>query len=101
MAGELREAAEVLTRGAALADTISAREFAVYGEHPSMVCRIYGGKAKIIAGSLGSGAQFIEEAITIARCERCQSPCPALRRVLDDPGDRPHRDRRCSHRGDR
>ena len=39
IAGEFREAAEILARGATLADTISEGEFAIYGEHPSMVCR--------------------------------------------------------------
>jgi hypothetical protein len=67
VAGEFREAAEILTRGAALADTISDREFTVYGEHPSMVCRAYGGKAKIVTGFLTSGAQLVEEAVAHAR----------------------------------
>jgi hypothetical protein len=39
LAGEFREAVEILERGATLADTIPAGEFTIYGEHPSTVCR--------------------------------------------------------------
>jgi class 3 adenylate cyclase len=67
VAGEFPEAAEILARGAALADTISDHEFAVYGEHPSMVCRAYGGQAKIVTGFPTSGAQLVEEAVARAR----------------------------------
>jgi class 3 adenylate cyclase/predicted ATPase len=69
MAGELREATENLARGASIADSISDREFAVYGEHPSMVCRNYGGKAKVICGFPTSGACLAEEAVARARRE--------------------------------
>ena len=67
IAGELREANEILARGVALADTIEDREFVVYGEHPSMVCRAYGGQAKILTGSPTSGARLVNEAVG-ARC---------------------------------
>ena len=67
IAGEFREADEILARGVALADTIADREFAVYGEHPSMVCRVYGGQAKILAGFPTSGARLVEEAVAFAR----------------------------------
>jgi predicted ATPase len=69
IAGEFCEADELLARGAALADTISDHEFAVYGEHPSIVCRTYGGKAKIITGFPTSGARLVEEAVARARRE--------------------------------
>jgi predicted ATPase len=69
MAGELREATEILARGAAIADSISDREFAVYGEHPGMVCRIYGGKAKIMSGFPTTGARLAEDAVKRARRE--------------------------------
>jgi class 3 adenylate cyclase len=67
IAGEVRSADEMFARGVTLADTIADREFAVYGEHPSMVCRVYGGQAKIMAGFPTSGAQLIEEAVAYAR----------------------------------
>ena len=44
-------------------------EFAVYGEHPGIVCRTYGGKAKIITGFPTSGARLVEEAVARARRE--------------------------------
>ena len=69
IAGELREANEILARGVALADTIEDREFVVYGEHPSMVCRAYGGQAKILTGSPTSGARLVNEAVAFARRE--------------------------------
>ena len=58
--GEVREADNILSRGAALADTIASHEFAVYGEHPSMVCRAYGAQAKILGGFPTSGARLAE-----------------------------------------
>ncbi|MBV9117944.1 MAG: hypothetical protein JOY63_11355 [Acetobacteraceae bacterium] len=67
MAGEFCAADEVLARGAALADTIADREFAVYGEHPSMVCRAYGGQARLIVGFPAAGARLAEEAVAHAR----------------------------------
>jgi predicted ATPase len=45
-AGQFREAAELNIRAAALADTISEGEFAIYGNHPGMVGRAQGGQAK-------------------------------------------------------
>jgi hypothetical protein len=69
IAGEFHEADEILARGAALADAISDREFAVYGEHPSMVCRAYGGQAKIMTGFPTTGARLVDEAIAHARRE--------------------------------
>jgi class 3 adenylate cyclase/predicted ATPase len=67
LAGEVGEADKLLARGAALADAIPDQEFAVYGEHPSMLCRAYGGQAKITVGCLTSGAQLVEEAVAHAR----------------------------------
>jgi predicted ATPase len=67
IAGQFREAAELLARGAALADTISQSEFVIYGEHPSMVCRSYGGEAKIWMGFPESGIRLIEASIAHAR----------------------------------
>jgi class 3 adenylate cyclase len=69
MLGRVREADEILSQGADLADTIADREFAVYGEHPSMVCRAYGAHAKIMAGFLASGARLAETAVAFARRE--------------------------------
>ena len=67
IAGEFREAAETLARGATLADTGSQGEFAIYGEHPSMVCRAYGGQVKILMGFPESGMRLIKAAVAHAR----------------------------------
>jgi class 3 adenylate cyclase len=67
IAGQFREAAETLARGATLADTGLQGEFAIYGEHPSMVCRAYGGQVKILMGFPESGMRLIEAAVAHAR----------------------------------
>jgi hypothetical protein len=70
IAGELREAVELLDRGIVLADGISDREFVVYGENPGMVCRVYAGQAKTLMGFPETGRRFIEAAIARARHEQ-------------------------------
>jgi class 3 adenylate cyclase len=67
IAGEFREAAETLARGATLADTVLQGEFAIYGEHPSMVCRAYGGQVKILMGFPESGMRLIKAGVAHAR----------------------------------
>ncbi|MFL5256876.1 MAG: hypothetical protein ACJ8AI_29080, partial [Rhodopila sp.] len=67
MAGELREADDILARGVALADTIPDSEFFVYGEHPGMVCRVYGGQARLMTGFSTVGVQLLEAAVAHAR----------------------------------
>ena len=56
--GEFREAAEIFAHGASTADTVDDREFAVYGEHPNIICRIYGGQAKMSLGFRTRGCSF-------------------------------------------
>jgi class 3 adenylate cyclase/predicted ATPase len=67
IAGQFQEAAETLARGATLADMGLQDEFAIYGEHPSMVCRAYGGQVKILMGFPESGMRLIEAAVAHAR----------------------------------
>jgi hypothetical protein len=67
IAGEFREAAEILARGATLADTVAEDEFAIYGEHPSMVCRVYAAQAKILMGFPESGARLINASVAHGR----------------------------------
>jgi len=69
VAGAFGDADEILARGATLADAIPAREFAVYGEHPSMICRIYGAQTRAIRGFLDAGTRLIEEGVAFARRE--------------------------------
>ena len=66
-AGEFREAADILAEGATLADTIPEGEFTIYGEHPSMVCRTYGGQVKILMGFPESGARLLNASVAHAR----------------------------------
>jgi class 3 adenylate cyclase/predicted ATPase len=66
IAGELRRADEILERGTALADSLSDHEFAVYGEHPGLVCRVYRGQTKILLGFPEWGARLLEEAVAYA-----------------------------------
>jgi predicted ATPase len=66
IAGDLRKADEILDGGIALADSLSDHEFAVYGEHPGMVCRTYRGQTKILLGFPERGARLVEEAVAHA-----------------------------------
>jgi class 3 adenylate cyclase len=70
IAGEMGEGAEILARGAALADGRSDDEFAIYGEHPSMICRLYEGQARILMGFPDTGRQLIEAAVAHARLRK-------------------------------
>ena len=63
VAGELREAIEILGQGAAIADVVPDEEFAIYGEHPSMVCRLYSGQAHLLTGFVETGTRLMEEAV--------------------------------------
>jgi tetratricopeptide (TPR) repeat protein len=67
MVGEFSKAAKILAHGAATADSIGDREFAVYGEHPSIICRFYGGQAKLSLGFPDSAVQLLEDALATAR----------------------------------
>jgi predicted ATPase len=70
IAGELRAAVELLDQGIALADALSDREFAIYGEHPGMVCRVYAGQTKSLMGYPEAAGRLIEAAVAHARAER-------------------------------
>jgi tetratricopeptide (TPR) repeat protein len=70
IAGKLGQAAEVLARGAALADDIPDADFAIYGEHPGMVCRAYGSQVHALMGFTETAARLGEAAIAHARSRR-------------------------------
>jgi len=67
IAGNLAEAADIFAQGAVLADSISDTEFDVYGEHPSMVCRINGGYVRSLMGFPNVAAELCNSAIAHAR----------------------------------
>jgi hypothetical protein len=67
IAGKLAEAADILARGADLADNFSDAEFALYGEHPSMVCRINGGYVRGLMGFPDIASGLCDAGIAHAR----------------------------------
>jgi class 3 adenylate cyclase len=69
MAGKLDAAADVFTRGAELADNVPDSDFAIYGEHPSMVCRVNGGRVRGLMGFPETAAHLGEAGIAHA-CSR-------------------------------
>jgi class 3 adenylate cyclase len=70
ISGEMGGGAEILARGAALADGCLDDKFAIYGEHPSMICRLYEGQSKILMGFPDTGMQLIDAAVAHARLRK-------------------------------
>src|SRR6478672_7072485 len=69
MAGKLAEAADILTRGAELADEIPDADFAIYGEHPSMVCHANAGWVCGLMGSPQRAARLADAGLAHARSQ--------------------------------
>jgi DNA-binding winged helix-turn-helix (wHTH) protein len=67
LAGELSAAADLLARGAKLADAVADDDFVPYGEHPGSVCRAFAGWARALMGGVDEAAALAEEAIVHAR----------------------------------
>jgi class 3 adenylate cyclase len=67
IAGAQADADALLATGAALADSVPDAAFAVYGEHPGMVCRGYRGQIRCLMGHLDDGARLTQAAIHHAR----------------------------------
>ena len=64
----LAEARDELSRGIELADSVAdAARFWVYGEHPAVVCRVYGGWALALLGEVNRAVAVAENGVTIAR----------------------------------
>ncbi len=70
MAGRLAEAADIFSHGAELADNIPDSEFAIYGEHPSTVCRVNGGWLRGLMGFSETAAHLCEAGIAHARNQK-------------------------------
>ena len=70
ISGELEEASAVLARGVALADEIPDTAFAIYGEHPSIVCRAYDSQVRSLMGFPETGERLAEAAVEHARSRR-------------------------------
>jgi class 3 adenylate cyclase len=67
VAGDQAEADGFLGRGASLADGLPDAEFAVYGEHPGIVCRLYRGSVRCLMGYPEEGARTAEAGLARAR----------------------------------
>jgi DNA-binding winged helix-turn-helix (wHTH) protein/tetratricopeptide (TPR) repeat protein len=66
-AGQLGEGERVLGRGIALADRTPDADFAAYGEHPGMICRVFAAWANALMGLPEQAAQFAESGVEHAR----------------------------------
>jgi predicted ATPase len=67
MAGKQAEADAALTRGLALADGLADSEFAIYGEDPRIICRLYQGSVRCLLGYAETGLQIANEGLARAR----------------------------------
>jgi hypothetical protein len=67
MTGEFSEANALFVEGARLADRVSDFEFSAYGEHPAMLCRVYGGTTRCCLGFPEQGVRLVEAAVAHAR----------------------------------
>jgi len=67
IAGEQAEANQLLERGSVLADNVADSEFALYGEHPQIVCRLYRGSVRCLLGFPETGVHVAEEGLARAR----------------------------------
>jgi DNA-binding winged helix-turn-helix (wHTH) protein/tetratricopeptide (TPR) repeat protein len=70
LAGELREAADLLEQGIVLADRVADDEFVASGEHPGMICRAFAGWVQGLMGCLDVAARLADDAIQHARHRR-------------------------------
>ncbi|MBV9530481.1 MAG: AAA family ATPase [Bradyrhizobium sp.] len=70
IAGAQAEADRLLAEGIVIADGVPDSEFAVFGEHPGMICRGYRGSARCLRGFLDDGVRLAEAAVQHARTRR-------------------------------
>lgn len=67
MSGRQREALPLLERGTALADQASDAAFAIYGEHPGLVCRFYAAWVLALTGDVETSRERADAAVALAR----------------------------------
>jgi predicted ATPase len=70
MVGALPRAAQLFAEGIALADGVADDEFRIYGEHPGMVCRTYGGQVDCLMGFSDRAVRSVEAAVAHARARK-------------------------------
>ena len=66
-AGEQTEADAAFDRGIALADSLRDSDFALYGEDPRIICRIYRGDVQCFLGYPETGLRMTEQGLARAR----------------------------------
>jgi class 3 adenylate cyclase len=77
--GKPAEADPVLARGVALADSVADTEFAIYGEDPRIICRLFRGWARCLLGYPDMGLRLVGEGL--ARAHASNNP-HAIARAL-------------------
>jgi class 3 adenylate cyclase/tetratricopeptide (TPR) repeat protein len=91
MAGKPAEADALFAECASLADSVPDTAFSVYGEHPGMISRLYGGGTRCLIGFPEQGAMLSDAGVAHARARH--SPhnvawalvnCGSLRIILRD-----------------
>lgn len=70
IAGEQVEADPLLNQGIVISEDLPDSEFAIYGEHPQIVCRLYQGQVRWMLGFPDSGLHIAQEGLARARA-RC------------------------------
>jgi hypothetical protein len=90
------------TEGARLADGVPDAEFSVYGEHPGILCRFYGGTTRCYIGFPEQGALLGEAAVARARARHSPQDLAwalanvgILHNVLRDPLEAERFSREC------
>jgi hypothetical protein len=67
MSGRQRQALPLLERGTALADGVGDAAFAVYGEHPGLVCRFYAAWSLALLDEVAASRERADAAVAMAR----------------------------------
>ena len=70
IAGQLPETDELYVECARLADSVPDADFAVYGEHPGMIARLYGGASRCLIGFPEQGTILSDAGLAYARARR-------------------------------
>jgi tetratricopeptide (TPR) repeat protein len=65
--GEHREADRLLAQGIALADLVADAEFAGYGEHPGMICRVFAAWPEALMGFAAQAGRLAAAGVEHAR----------------------------------
>jgi class 3 adenylate cyclase len=70
IAGAQADADRLLAEGIVIADGVPDAEFTLFGEHPGMICRGYGGSIRCLMGFLDDGVRLADAAVEHARTRK-------------------------------